>query len=101
MTTTSANRIPRPTILAPPFAARFVDNQTYDHIDPPVHRVALPRRPAEDQPRRTVVGITERDRQANNIGASLVRRADPALDIDRRAHRRAVRRCEQPTSVGA
>ena len=74
-----------PTILASPFARRgFVDNQTYDHTS--ILRFiewrflgAPPEGPAAPNGRWY---LTERDRQAKNIGASLVRQADPALDID-------------------
>ena len=62
----------------------FVDNQTYDHTS--ILRFiewrflgAPPEGPAAPNGRWY---LTERDRQAKNIGASLVRQPDPALDID-------------------
>jgi phospholipase C len=74
-----------PTILASPFARRgFVDNQTYDHTS--ILRFiewrflgAPPEGPAAPNGRWY---LTERDRHARNIGASLVRQADLDLDID-------------------
>ena len=74
-----------PTILASPFARRgFVDNATYDHtsilrfiewrfLGAPAAGTAAP---------NGRWYLTERDRHANNIGASLVTHPDLDVDID-------------------
>ena len=73
-----------PTILASPFAQRgFVDHRTYDHTS--ILRFLEWRflgAPPEGPGGSATWNLTMRDRNALNIGASLVTTADPALDID-------------------